>query len=211
MNANLKRILSAVLAVLTIGSTMIMAGCSDASDSGNTETTTAADAGETTAAESTEPSRENTPDNLPELNFEGQTLNFFYRNSGNYTKDVVGEAGGDIVADAMYNRNLSVEERLNIKFNLIPGDSNATAYCNHLKTAVLAGSATVSCVMEEMKNASTSINPARTIDGIVFLPKMGLNSTKPLTRAVMYRNNVSSCHSNIASPYDPMSRNSSFV
>ena len=139
MNANFKRILSAVLAVLTIGSAMIMAGCSDSSDSGNTETTTAADAGETTAAESTEPSRENTPDNLPELNFEGKTLNFFYRNTGNYTKDVVGEAGGDIVADAMYNRNLSVEERLNIKFNLIPGDANATTYCNQLKTAVLAG------------------------------------------------------------------------
>ena len=40
-------------------------------------------------------------------------------------------------------------------------------------------------VTEEMKNASTRINPLRTIVGIEFLPSRGLNSTNPLTRAAI--------------------------
>nr|MBQ4319325.1 hypothetical protein [Clostridia bacterium] len=136
-----RRILSMLLALASLSAAFAASGCS--ADNGSTdvsETTaqTSDTAAETTVTE-TEPARENTPDSLPELDFEGAEYNLFYRDSDRYRDDVIGEQGGDIVKDAVYRRNLEVEERLNIKFNLIPGPEGASPYCTQLKTTVLAG------------------------------------------------------------------------
>jgi len=50
------------------------------------------------------------------LNLNGETINFIVvKECAQY--DALGESGGDIVFDAVYNRNLKVEDRLNTKLN----------------------------------------------------------------------------------------------
>ena len=71
--------------------------------------------------------RATTPDNLPEdLNFNGDTVTVLYREHlKEYEAD--GEAGSDIVYQAVYERNAKVEARLGIKFDWCPTESSAPA------------------------------------------------------------------------------------
>ena len=83
--------------------------------------------------------RENTPDGLPELDFEGAAVNIFYR-EGTY-KDVFGgeEETGELVDDAVFIRNRKVEERLNVDFEYIPGPSDVTEFSASITASVTAG------------------------------------------------------------------------
>ena len=114
-----KRISAFILALLML--TPALASCSD---NGNTSETTAAEttaAGETTAEAVGETERSQIKDNLPELNFDGQDIRIIYRDDGaDLSVEVVSEETGDIVNDAVYNRQMTVEERLNIKMKAIP-------------------------------------------------------------------------------------------
>ena len=65
-------------------------------------------------------SRETTPDNLPDyLDFDGATISVLHR-EGLQEYEATGEAGSDIVYQAVFERNAQVEARLNIKFDWIP-------------------------------------------------------------------------------------------
>lgn len=86
--------------------------------------------------------RENTPDALPDgLDFEGTVLNISTRGDDDSVLDFYSEQTGDIVEDAVYRRNIKVEERLNIKLNVIPGEKwegyNTTV--NVLRSSIQAG------------------------------------------------------------------------
>ena len=83
--------------------------------------------------------RENTPDGLPELDFEGAAVNIFYR-EGTY-KDVFGgeEETGELVDDAVFIRNRKVEERLNVDFEYIQGPSDVTEFSASVTASVTAG------------------------------------------------------------------------
>ncbi|MBQ8509733.1 MAG: hypothetical protein IJ493_07495 [Clostridia bacterium] len=107
---------------------------------------TSNDIEDTTTAASTEAEvtvdtslRENTPDNLPELDFKGETVTIFYR--ANQYADVVGgeEETGDLVNDAVFNRNRKVEERLNITLEYIAYESDVTQFSNAVRSVVTAG------------------------------------------------------------------------
>ncbi len=69
--------------------------------------------------------RATTPDTLPsDLNFNGDTVAVLYREHlKQYEAD--GEAGSDIVYQAVYERNARVEARLGIKFDWCPTESSA--------------------------------------------------------------------------------------
>ena len=68
--------------------------------------------------------RATTPDNLPaDLNYDGATINVLYRD-GIQEYEATGEAGSDIVYQAVYERNARVETRLGIKFNWCPTTSS---------------------------------------------------------------------------------------
>lgn len=130
-----KRIIS-ILLLLSLG-TMFAASCGG---EGTPETTTQPDA-QTTSGDET--SSDEITDDLPkDLKFGGETINVLYR------EDVansfyVGEQTGDIVDDAVYNANRAVEERLDVKFNIITmaGTANADRnnYMNAISNSVLAG------------------------------------------------------------------------
>ena len=97
------------------------------------------------SAEETEPenARSSAKDNLPEdLDYNGAAINIVYRNEEYYSNwDMLGtENSGDIIWDAIWLRNMKVEERLNLDMNIQPtqseGLSNVAA---ELKNMVYAG------------------------------------------------------------------------
>ena len=98
--------LSLLLASLT--------ACGEASGSADTTASSA----DTTAPAETEPSRENTPDNLPALDFGGRKIRFGQQ--GIMDSELNAEETGDIVDDAHFRRNIQVQERLNVEFELVP-------------------------------------------------------------------------------------------
>ena len=148
----IKRWLSLALTVLMLFSVTVAAvSCANSDDQpdNTADTTTVAPAGEdntpadtTTAAEvadtTTAPLVE---DDLPELNFGNTTFHFLTWKQGvqeYYAKDQTGDA----VNDAIYYRNLEVENRLGVKleYTEIAGNSSAfREYCQTVMTAVSAG------------------------------------------------------------------------
>ncbi len=122
-----------LLALLAVG-----ASCGEAAA---TPAETTAAVSETAAAE-TEPAetdRSQVKDSLPELNFDGDSCRIYYCSRDRWAADIVGVQDGDIVNDAVYRRNLAVEERLNVTLVLIPGTDVLTEFDPTIKTAVMAG------------------------------------------------------------------------
>lgn len=106
-----------------------------------------------TTPEETETTRANTKDSLPDgLRFDDMTINVFtygWENSVLYDSTGGGELTGDIVTDAMVNRNIAVEERLGVQFNWIIGSDNWDGFPGEVKTALLAGASDYDFIMEE--------------------------------------------------------------
>ena len=72
-------------------------------------------------------SREDAPDNLPEdLYYDGATVSVLYRE---HLKEyeAEGEAGSDIVYQAVFERNARVESRLGVKFEWYPTENSSPA------------------------------------------------------------------------------------
>ena len=143
---NAKRTLAALLASLML--IPAMASCSDA-PAESTDTTAA----DTTAAAETEPretERHEIKDSLPDnLNFGGKTWSIYVSTVGANNSFVAGseEKEGDIVNDAVYDRNRKVEERLTIKLD--PVGSADSYKDNHTKVSalILAGDQTFDLIM----------------------------------------------------------------
>lgn len=114
----MKKTVSAILALTLLLSSLV--SCSD-SGTDNTDATEAADtpageiSAEDTAADEPE-DRSSVPDGLPDNNYGGAEYVIL---SDNYT---VGdfyqeELTGDVVSDAVYNRNVTVSDRFNVKIS----------------------------------------------------------------------------------------------
>jgi ABC-type glycerol-3-phosphate transport system substrate-binding protein len=88
-------------------------------------------------------SRANAPDSLPALNFEGQNLRVLARGGD---EDVIIEfyaeqQDGDVVNEAVYKRNLAVEERLNVKTVLTMSTATRHAHdADAIRNSVTSGS-----------------------------------------------------------------------
>ncbi|MCL2774493.1 MAG: extracellular solute-binding protein, partial [Oscillospiraceae bacterium] len=109
-------------------------------------------------------------DSLPaNLDFNGATLNLFTRGDC-YVDNTVPEFGvetenGDIINDAIYNRDKVVEDRLNIKLNVIVG-SGWQNYANDM-TKIRASIAAGDQSYDLIAGWSASI-PTLSIDGILM-------------------------------------------
>ncbi|MBE6723603.1 MAG: hypothetical protein E7576_00180 [Ruminococcaceae bacterium] len=81
------------------------------------------------------------PDNLPERDEGGADFRIGFLDFGGpgmYTQDwVAEELTGDVLNDAVFNRNAAVEERFNIKISMVshPNDNYSTAFTS----TVIAG------------------------------------------------------------------------
>ncbi len=113
----MKKALSVLLALLIL---LITAACASPGDK-NSETSSAdTDAGtgdnSTSSAETTIP--ENEIDNLGNVNFSGASYDILTRKSTSY-EIKSDEISGDLVADAVHDRNVAVEERFGVNINII--------------------------------------------------------------------------------------------
>ena len=138
MNNN-TRITAALLAALTLAG---LASCGgDTSDTPNTNTdavTTAAVTEAETAPMDSLEARKLVSDDVPELDFGGKDFRVFYQKR--YTTDAIspdGKESGDVLNDAVYRRNVSMEERFNVKVVGIEGEEDAMV--STLMKAVAAG------------------------------------------------------------------------
>jgi len=98
-----KRIICAVLALLVL--VPVMTACKDGKE---TADTTAFETVETTAAETSR-------DDLPDKDFGGAAFNILGRDQWAYEFDT--DETGDVVDDAVYKRNVAVEERFGVKLS----------------------------------------------------------------------------------------------
>ena len=136
-----RKILAMLLAALLLAPSMTACGGGE-----GTETTPA----ETTPAE-TVPEETEIRDDLPEgLKFTGETFTILNREDLQWENEMVTpELSGDIVNDAIYNREITVEERLDVKIDAFktPGIwGNENAFNDKIRTAVQAGDASYQLV-----------------------------------------------------------------
>ncbi|MGN1346738.1 MAG: hypothetical protein ACI4V1_08125 [Eubacteriales bacterium] len=134
----MKRMTAFVLIVL-----MLLAGCSEGA--GPEEKVPAAEETETASplteeTEETEEARASVPDHLPDtLDFEGLSVPILYRGGVDEVEIYVEELNGEIVDDAIYNRNLSVSERLNIVYEYhASGNGTAQNFPDEVKNSILS-------------------------------------------------------------------------
>lgn len=107
-------------------------------DGSTVETT---DTAGTTAETATETDPRDIPDGLPDRDYNEDMFTLFCREEVKEQYFVESE-NGEIVNDAIYARNLAVEERFNIKFDYAMMDgtwTNMVAFKNSIKSAVQAG------------------------------------------------------------------------
>ena len=109
---NYKKIVSFFLAVLTL--TAVTSSVSCGSDTGTTtESTPTTSAATEAVTEDPGPKPE-----LPAADYGGKTFNMLIPTE--YSDHYIADAeSGDVVQDAVYARNVAVEELLNIKYNYI--------------------------------------------------------------------------------------------
>ncbi len=138
MKKNLIRTTSLLLAALM--TLPVLASCGG---DGGTVTTDAVTNSAETEAETIDPNdRSQTKDSLPDnLDFNGRTFGVFCdstaRNEEFYAG--LGEETGEVVEDAVYRRNLSVQERLNIVFKSDSYDFGWRDIGGEVQKLVMAG------------------------------------------------------------------------
>ena len=150
MNFNqISRVACLILACLLL---LPLVACGKTEEAVATTTVaSAADATTTTeqSAEATTEATENTDmmgylkDDLdPALNFGGKTVNLLHWNDAEHEEFCADTANGDLINDAIYNRNSAVEERLGVDINFIgtAGDTNnEEPFALKLSASITAG------------------------------------------------------------------------
>ncbi len=128
--------------------------------------TTEADTAPVTEAVETEPVYE--PDDLPEeLDFGGVTTHIFGWEGAANVEFFVEEADGDIVNDAIFERNRTVEERLNVAltYTLVPGAfDDRAAWVKQVTQSAMAGDGANDIVAGYSMSGATLANNRLLID-----------------------------------------------
>lgn len=129
MNQKTQRLLACLCAILmTTAPLLSCAGDQKETETVNTADTTGADTAMET--EETGPATDENGylcDDLPELDFGGETVNLLYWSDVENQEFIAEELTGEVVNDAIYQRNTTVEDRLNIRYNWIgtPGNGGS--------------------------------------------------------------------------------------
>ncbi|MGM9652378.1 MAG: hypothetical protein ACI3XP_01940 [Eubacteriales bacterium] len=124
-----------------------LAACSKSPTPSDTQPDTSSAAPDTETPVSGEPDtpavteRSDFKDNIPaDLRFGGDTVNVYYRDTIEVYNVYGTDNAGDVVTDAIWQRNLSVAERLNIEFNYIRSAASGTGdVAQSIRSAAAAG------------------------------------------------------------------------
>lgn len=131
----MKKALSLILAVLMASG--VLTACAKSGDNENSVTTK--QNSESTKAVSEETTgKYDIYDNLPNLNYNGDTITILSRGR-EWCKDEISvkDQNGEIINDAIYARNSAVEERLSIKINnILTTDTDNYTITNMIRTQV---------------------------------------------------------------------------
>ena len=143
------RILALILSVLMVATFVASCGKIEAPEVTTAATTTDAGADVTTQA-STEQSDNNLDangywkDDLPDdIDLKGEKVTILYDNNS-YAQEFVAEGiTGDLINDAIYNRNETVSERLNVELNFVGvnGRNDNTGFITTVNNDVQSGAA----------------------------------------------------------------------
>ncbi len=128
---NYIRIIALIMALLTLSG--MVAACAE---TGTTETTTEAGAAETQAPVSETVAEETlyAPDDLKESYNFNETITIYLW--ADYTMmEFYAEETGDVIDDAIFNRNIAVEDRLGIEFEYVEEKGSSNTYENWIKKA----------------------------------------------------------------------------
>lgn len=132
---NLKRFTAALLTALIIAGTL--ASCSDKAAAPSSSETAATSAAET-EAETEEPKIDWKSANLPTIDYEGRAYNILYNGSvtegQNWRYVDVEDLSGEVLNDAIYERNSKIEELYNAKIACVYSSN----FANDLKNTVTA-------------------------------------------------------------------------
>lgn len=121
----------------------LLAACSGGTGGKGDDVTTVSDSTADTRPES-ETAETEIKSDLPELDFDGYTATFLIRGVDGIIRNEIRmeEESGDILGDAVYNRNRRVEEQLNVKFAYIEkGNAGAADMPAEVQNSILAGDA----------------------------------------------------------------------
>ncbi len=141
------RLMSVLLAALMLSSAFSMFACGESTvnteaDAAQTTTTpTAGEAEEVVVEEelSDYEKRQRIPDNLPDVKFDGAEFRVMTRETfagWQYSSEIwVEELNGDACNDAVYNRNVKIEDRFDVKISATEDTASQTT----IKTFVVAG------------------------------------------------------------------------
>ena len=140
MNQNKNRFVALLLALLMTAGTLL-------SCAGDTTETTANTTDTTAATETVDNSTDENgylKDDLPELDFGGETIHLLYWEDVENQEFDAEEMTGELINDAIYQRNTATEERLGMVYNWIgtPGNGgNIDAYVGKVRESHMAGDA----------------------------------------------------------------------
>lgn len=160
--------ISLIFAVLLLTGAMVSCGGGDS--------VTPAD---TTAAESEQPVETaevfDPFENLPEKDYEGYDFHILIRNNPRWIEDMyVEKATGDIVDDAIFERNSLISEKFNISITYQPS-SHDNSETDAVKT-ILAGDDAYSLVMAHGRAAFSYANQGLVLDWNTDLPYVNLDN-----------------------------------
>jgi len=118
---------------------LIMTACNSKNNNTNGDNL----ANQTDNANSVTDSTQALTDSLPgDLNFNGAAINLFIQSDAWKQEEfVAAEENGDVINDAVYRRNTAVEDRLNIKLNVIagPGWQQWDSMATQIRASIMAG------------------------------------------------------------------------
>jgi ABC-type glycerol-3-phosphate transport system substrate-binding protein len=173
----MKRALSLILAMLMLVMTVV--SCGKTAEEGDITTTAATDVGTTAATEATTTAPEETVapelrDDIPEVNFNGESFKVLIREETKHEMTSP-EITGDLVGDAVYNREVTVEERLgvNIDVHTIKGNWDfRDDFITHVSNSILGGDHEFDMIMTHnayiasmtLRGLATDLNELEAID-----------------------------------------------
>ena len=130
-----KRTLTILLALLMLAANF--AGCAESTEPGETDTPAVVPEETVAETEETSPYLDELPD---VLKFDGADVNFYSRGHMRFDDEItVDEMSGDVVNDAIFNRELLVETRLDISLNNTREGTDPQGNASKMREMVLAG------------------------------------------------------------------------